>query len=303
MAKHEHMNSAQRPLIFGEVLYDCFSDGSRILGGAPFNVAWHLRGFGLHPLLLSAIGDDAPGRDVLRTMRDWEMDTAGVQTIGSYPTGTVTVTLHGEQHGFHIAAAQAYDHITIEHAAQAVRGHHIGTFYHGTLAARDNISRATLHRLRRELHCPVFVDINLRAPWWQPLDVLGFIRNTAWTKLNEDELHEFVPADVAIESAARYFAKRHHIDNLLITRGAQGALLLRGDALLNCIAPKVDQLVDSVGAGDAFSTVFLLGLARHWHPQRILQNAAEFAAAICGRRGAIVSERQFYDDFVHRWED
>jgi len=303
MAKHEHTSTAPRPLIFGEVLYDCFPDGSRVLGGAPFNVAWHLRGFGLDPLLLSAVGDDAPGQDVLRRMRDWGMDTAGVQTIGTHPTGTVAITLHGGQHTFHIAAAQAYDHIAMAQAAQAVRGHHIGPLYHGTLAARDNTSRATLHRLRRELHCPVFVDINLRAPWWQPQDVLDFIQNTAWTKLNDDELYEFVPDDVAIESAAKYLAKRHHIDNLLVTRGAQGALLLRGDALFNCIAPEVAQIVDSVGAGDAFSAVFLLGLARHWPPQRILRNAAEFAAAICGRRGAIVGERKFYEDFIQHWED
>ena len=61
----------KRPWIFGEVLFDCFPDGSRVLGGAPFNVAWHLQALGLEPLFLSRVGRDAAGREIRTAMGEW----------------------------------------------------------------------------------------------------------------------------------------------------------------------------------------------------------------------------------------
>ena len=85
----------RRPLIFGEVLFDAFPDGSRVLGGAPFNVAWHLRALGLDPLLVSRVGADGAGDEVLRAMHDWQLDVSGVQRDPNHPTGRVPVTLEG----------------------------------------------------------------------------------------------------------------------------------------------------------------------------------------------------------------
>ena len=81
--------SEQHPVIFGEVLYDRFPDGSVVLGGAPFNVAWHLQAFGVAPLFVSRVGDDALGRSVRNTMIAWEMDTSGLQLDPVHPTGSV----------------------------------------------------------------------------------------------------------------------------------------------------------------------------------------------------------------------
>ena len=79
--------------VFGEVLFDHFPDGRRVLGGAPFNVAWHLQAFGKRPHLISRVGDDAEGQEIRTAMRDWGMSEAGLQT-GSGPGGS------GE-HDFH----------------------------------------------------------------------------------------------------------------------------------------------------------------------------------------------------------
>jgi fructokinase len=302
MARKNCFTANKRPLIFGEVLYDCFPDGSRVLGGAPFNVAWHLHGFGLSPLLLTRIGRDAAGSDVLKNMNAWGMDTRAIQHDTVHPTGTVTIKLHADHNDFHIAAAQAYDYIDRDTAAVLLNKCEIGLFYHGTLAARSGASRATLHWLRRELEIPTFIDINLRAPWWQKDDVIGLMQGTQWTKLNEDELHEFVPADMETAMAAQQFSAQHQLDNVVVTRGAHGALLLHDDHVYECPAPPVTRLVDTVGAGDAFSAVMLLGLTRGWDPQQTLRNAAEFAAAICTRRGATVSEYAFYEEFINHWE-
>jgi fructokinase len=303
MAETAHTRDTARPLIFGEVLHDCFPDGARVLGGAPFNVAWHLQGFGLSPLLLTRIGQDVDGAAVLERMTDWGMDTRAVQHDATHPTGTVAITLHNDRHSFHIATAQAYDYIDHDSAAAALHGANIGLLYHGTLAARSTVSAATLHRLRHEQQIPTFVDINLRAPWWQLEQVRALIQGAAWAKLNDEELRQFGLPDAATAMAAQRLAAQHQIDHLIVTLGAHGALLLHDDVVYDCPAVPPGRLVDTVGAGDAFSAVMLLGLVRHWGPAQSLRRAAEFAAAICTRRGATVAEHAFYEEFSNHWED
>lgn len=303
MAKTDCSHDSTRPLIFGEVLYDCFPDGRKVLGGAPFNVAWHLQGFGLSPLFLTCIGDDANGHGALQQMADWGMDTRAVQKSAVYPTGTVAITWHGDYHRFHIAPDQAYDHIDREKARMALSDDNLSLLYHGTLAARSAASCDTLHWLRHELHLPTFIDINLRAPWWRAEEVRALIQDADWLKLNDDELREFVTGTTEAECAARQLARQHHITHLLVTMGADGALLLHGDQHHWSAAAKVDRLVDTVGAGDAFSAVIMLGLTRRWHAQKMLRSATEFAAAICMQRGATVSDPIFYEEFINRWED
>ena len=76
----------KRPLVFGEVLFDCFPDGAEVLGGAPFNVAWHLQGFGQEPLFVSRIGDDIRGNQIRAAMSDWGMSLSGLQLDTSHAT-------------------------------------------------------------------------------------------------------------------------------------------------------------------------------------------------------------------------
>lgn len=298
-----HHSPSIKPLVFGEVLYDNFPDGSRVLGGAPFNVAWHLQGFGLAPLLLTRIGTDAAGAEVVQRMGAWGMDTRGVQHDPHHPTGSVEVTLDDDQPLFHILAEQAYDHIDTDAIAPLLGDTASMLLYHGTLAARAAASRRTLHQLR-DLHAlPAFVDVNLRPPWWQPEEVEWALRGARWVKLNEDELRQLSGNSADPATAARALAHHHPIETLIVTLGAQGALLLHHDHLYSCAAAPVTDLVDSVGAGDAFSAVVLLGLARRWRPAQLLGNAVEFAAAICRQRGATVFDRDFYGKFLQKWED
>lgn len=303
MAKQDHSTEKLRPLIFGEILYDSFPDGTRILGGAPFNVAWHLRGFGLEPLLLSRVGQDAAGTSALDQMRSWGMDTTLIQRDLTHPTGTVTIMFHNGQHCFDIAADQAYDYIDYTTAVHSLRNRDVGLLYHGTLAARSTISRTTLHCLRDVLTGPCFIDINLRSPWWQADEVHGLLRETAWAKLNEDELRTLTPDITNVTSALLKFAADHHITHLLVTRGAGGAILVKDHEIHECAAQPAERIVDTVGAGDAFSAVMLYGLSRQWPLQQSLRHAAEFAMAICMQRGAIVNNHNFYEEFINRWED
>jgi fructokinase len=297
-----------QPVIFGEVLFDRFQDGTAVLGGAPFNVAWHLQGFGLTPLLVSRVGEDALGERVRAAMSDWGMDLAGLQRDPAHPTGTVQVELVAGQPRFSILSGQAYDHIDPAAALQAIAGRTLSCLYHGTLAARHDTSRAALDGLR-QAGLPTFVDLNLRSPWWSPDGLKHVLQGARWVKLNDEELLELgglvehAPPAGDLTAAADVLRTRYGLALLVVTLGAEGARLLSPEALLASPAPPVEALQDTVGAGDAFSAVMLVGLHRGWSLVQMLERALAFAARICGQRGATARDPTLYCSTLEGWEE
>jgi fructokinase len=288
-----------RPLIFGEVLFDRFPDGSEVLGGAPFNTAWHLQGFGASPVFVSRIGDDAAGRRVKQAMLDWGMDTSALQTDPIHDTGAVEISLvDGEPH-YRIQPDQAYGHIE----ASGLDGlRPPALIYHGSLALWRRESRHALDVLARRFEAPIFLDVNLRAPWWAMRDVSAWMERASWVKLNLDELGQLESgADEPVERASA-MCERLNLLGVVVTLGSDGAFLVDRSGRPVSVAPAgtVD-VVDTVGAGDAFASVLMLGLLERWGPAVALARAQEFAAAIVGVRGATVASRGFYQSFVDRW--
>lgn len=285
-----------RPVVFGEVLFDCFPDGRRVLGGAPFNVAWHLQAFGLAPLMVSRVGDDEDGMAVLDAMREWGMDRSGIQVDRELPTGVVEVRFEGKEPHYEIVHPSAWDAI----AAVPVQAP-ASLLYHGSLAARETRSAQSLATLRQDSGAPVFMDVNLRTPWWRNDAVLEQVGSARWVKLNVDELR-LLGDDGSVPEAAGQFLVRHGLKGLVVTMGAEGALAMTADGdVARSAPPAAIEVRDTVGAGDAFSAVMITGLLKNWHPERTLQRAMEFAAAICGHRGAIVRDPRFYRPFLARW--
>ncbi len=290
-----------RPVIFGEVLFDCFPDGSRVLGGAPFNVAWHLHGLGARPLLVTRVGQDDAGREVLAAMARWGMDTAGVQTDPERPTGRVQVSLEGGEPRFDIVPGVAYDRIDAAQAEAAVAAAGpCALLYHGSLALREAPSRQALEALRRATGAPRFVDVNLRPPWWERGAVEALLQGAAWIKLNVDELRQ-LGGEGEPAAAAEALRRRHGARAVILTLGAEGALLAHAGGSLRRRA-RPARVVDTVGAGDAFSAVAILGLLAGWPWERLLERAVAFAAAVCGLRGAVTEDRAFYAAQRAAWE-
>nr|VFK53035.1 MAG: fructokinase [Candidatus Kentron sp. TUN]VFK53784.1 MAG: fructokinase [Candidatus Kentron sp. TUN]VFK56505.1 MAG: fructokinase [Candidatus Kentron sp. TUN] len=293
-----------RPIVLGEVLFDQFPTGEAVLGGAPFNVAWHLQGFGATPRFISRVGKDHAGEKVRSAMRDWGMDDTTLQTDPQYPTGTVQVTLDQGQPTFHILSDQAYDHLDIMAAKSALETIRNGSLlYHGTLILRA--MHGILEDLLAETVLPVFVDINLRDPWWNTADLPPILQRARWVKANDTELmtisHRLGQRTDTLMETARHLQKTHRIQLLIITQGDRGAIAFDESGQAFPITPQTTdteaadhQIVDTVGAGDAFSAVVILGLLRGWSLPTIMRKAQAFASRVCRLRGAISLDPKFY---------
>lgn len=286
-------------VIFGEVLYDCFPDGSEVPGGAPFNVAWNLQAFGMAPLFVSRVGDDPAGRRIHHKMQDWDMDTSGLQFDALHPTGRVEVRLEAGQPQFDILPEQAYDFIDAAALPPVPAG---AVLYHGSLALRREVSRKALRRLKEASHGKVFLDVNLRSPWWQRDEVHTYLDEADWVKLNDDELAQLHLGAPGETGARRDLLKAHALELLVVTRGAAGAMLISAAGEDYAVAPSGRvEMVDTVGAGDAFASILLLGLARAWPLPLVLERAQQFASAIVGLRGATIADPEFYRPFINAW--
>jgi len=298
--------TASRPIIFGEILFDCFPDGHNVLGGAPFNVAWHLQGFGWSPLVISAVGDDTLGARIKSAMLDWGMDLSGLQT-NQQPTGSVQVSFNDGEPAYDIVADRAWDAIDATQAGAAVKDLPVMLLYHGTLALRSHDSRVALETLRDGLHLPTLVDVNLRPPWWQQEVVRGSLSQARWGKLNDHELRaasdsEGLP-DADLATMAQNLRARHGLDLLVVTEGARGALLVTFTEVIHEAPPAVSDIVDTVGAGDAFSAVLVVGLLEDWPLQLTLRRALHFAADIVTQRGATNNDPALYQRHHQRWQE
>lgn len=288
------------PVIFGEVLFDRFPDGASVLGGAPFNVAWHLQAFGLAPLMVSSVGDDELGAGVRDAMDHWGMDTRGLQTDHDHPTGSVAVELAGNEPHYTILDQCAYDFIdparlpSIE-AAQLL--------YHGTLALRNECSREALEQLRKALDTAILLDVNLRDPWWDREEALALADAADWVKLNADELELLYDGDAAgTHARAHGFLRRHDLEGLVVTLGAKGALACTATGETTQVEPLAAQeIVDTVGAGDAFTSVLVLGLVHGWPLTATLRRAQDFASRVVVQRGATIHDPAIYRGLMRNW--
>ncbi len=295
-----NMKINKRPIIYGEVLFDSFPDGSSVIGGAPFNVAWHLKGFGLDPLFISRVGKDKLGDKVIKSMTQWKMDISGMQFDKHYPTGVVEVNLDSKGKPlFNIISNSAYDYIDFEIIKNYLNNDNFYLIYHGSLIIREKASHKALKDLISYTSLPCFVDINLRSPWWSRFCVEELIMNSKWLKISDEELSiitEGLPSN-NIKEKAKYLYYKYNLKSLIVTLGEKGSFIVGNDIIESDIN-KVNNIVDTVGAGDAFSSVVILGLIKNWTLPSILKRASEFASSICRIRGATNNDMNIYKSII-----
>lgn len=279
----------------GEVLFDVFPDGQSVLGGAPFNVAWNLQGFGLQPEFVSAVGDDDAGDRIRKRMQAWGMSTRGLQ-VNSHATGEVKVQLNNGQPTFDIVAERAYDFL--QRPDFLVSAERFAIFYYGTLAFRNEISRKAIQDMIARSDVPRFVDINIRQPWFDRKWLYELLGDAAWVKLSDDELSKLT-GDACdnreqIVRAATNMRAEFGGRNYLVTCGSEGAYAIADGEVLFADAPQPKSIRDTVGAGDAFAAATIYGLLQNWNLHDTIKNATRFASRICEISGATCDDGALY---------
>jgi len=282
--------SSRRPVIgLGEILWDVFPDGPRF-GGAPANFACHAAALGAEAHMVGAVGCDELGRRALAELKQRGVQTGAVACDRKRPTGTVTVTLDPQGHAsYTFAADTAWDALAwtqqlAELAAEAA------AVCFGTLGQRSECSRRTIQRFVAATPPETLrlLDVNLRPPFYDDAVIHESLRLANVLKLNDDELPvvgRLCGLDGPPIELMRALAGRFELQAVAFTRGAKGAVLLRGEQLSE--HPGVEtQVVDTVGAGDAFAAALAIGLLENRDLDVINRQACRIAAFVCSQSGA-----------------
>jgi fructokinase len=170
------------------------------------------------------------------------------------------------------------------------------------LALRNPVSAQALQNLTARHQGKIFIDVNLRAPWWRKEAVNQRLDKAHWVKLNRDELRHLAPPQNTLQEAMRWFLQQHALEVLVVTCGSQGALAINQAGQFIEVAPVADlAVIDTVGAGDAFAAVLLLGIQHDWALQLTMERAQSFASALVTKRGATVQDMNFYRPFITAW--
>ena len=279
------------PVIFGEVLFDCFPDGSAVLGGAPFNVYVHLGRMGLNPLMITRVGEDARGGDMLKAMGERGLSIEGVQRDPERFTGEVVVTISDGGHPhFDIRPGQAWDAMDADEALATLSDKAPSVLYCGTLALRSEASRNACIRILEEKDAPLFLDVNLRDPWWERPLIDELLAKATWLKCNEQEAEMLFGIRDEADGLERLPAicREHNLRQLILTLSERGAMVTDGENVWQEAPPDDGRpFMDSVGAGDACACGLLEGILKGYSPKTSLRNAVKLASDICRVRGGV----------------
>ncbi len=279
-----------RILVFGEILWDCFTD-RQTLGGASLNFAVHAHRLGYEALFISAVGKDALGAAARDQVVRMGLSDEYLQSTEAYATGHVTVFLDRTgQPDFTIHRPAAYDDVRLSgEDLQRLAGWGPEWLYYGTLSSMAESSRALLGRLMEALPgARRFYDVNLRQDCYTPELVAGLVARAQVVKMNEDEMAALaamfgLPAG-GIETFCRAGAERFGWQAAAVTLGERGCGVWVDGRYAEAGGVAV-AVADTVGAGDAFAAALVHGLSAGWPPERIGGFANRVGALVASRPG------------------
>ena len=290
-------------LSFGAILWDII-EGIPYVGGAPFNVAAHLAKCGVPSYMLTCVGRDDFGRRSLAEIERLGVQQDYVQFDSEHPTGTVVVSLSETgQPSYDITDNVAYDYIRVDEAsADAIAAEGFAAFCFGTMEQRRPVARRSLyHVLERLKDVHVLYDVNLRLHYYSREMVQKSLKHTTILKLNDEEtgvLSEMLfEKPLSQEDFARRVRGDYEIDTVVVTRGAEGCLLVGHDGVTEFAGVSV-KVADAVGAGDAFAAGFLAGVCSGESLEQATQFANRLGAFVASQRGAVPEYDQEIADMI-----
>ena len=284
-------NTQQNYIVgIGEALWDMLPEGRKI-GGAPANFTFHVSQFGLDAVAVSAVGDDALGKEIRQTFEQKDLQTQ-LATV-PYPTGTVEVTL--DEKGipqYDICEGVAWDNIPFTAELEALARNTIAVCF-GTLAQRNSVSRQTIEKFIATMPAEgiKICDINLRGTFYSKEVVESSMRACDILKINDEEIIE-VCRLLGIEMPtqrmmALRLMERYEIDMLILTCGTEGSYIYCMDGTESFLpTPKV-KVADTVGAGDSFTGAFIAALLCGKEVKKAHALAVEVSAYVCTQNGAM----------------
>jgi fructokinase len=282
-------NSKYRLIGIGEILWDMLPAG-RQLGGAPANFAYHAQALGGSGIIVSAVGDDALGREIIQQLDKLKLTTDYVNTSQSYATGAVTVEVNEDgQPDYTIHENVAWDYLApsdnlITLAAQA------SAVCFGSLAQRSPTSRDTIQQFLKQTspQCLRIFDINLRQSYYDFELIQQLLQLSNVLKLNDEELMTLAELLHFSGSESELLEKIQHtygINLIALTKGSRGSLLFSGRIRSEHPGFPAD-VIDTVGAGDAFTAALAIGLVLQYSLEQINEYANRIASYVCTQAGA-----------------
>ena len=272
---------------FGEVLFDVFPNHKKI-GGAPLNVALRLASLGANTQIISRIGNDAIGKELLQFIEDNNVTTTTIQVDNSHNTGEVIVKLDAKgSASYTINYPVAWDKIEVTpEAIKAVENADALVF--GSLVCRDAVSYQTLLSLIEIAKYKIF-DVNLRAPFYTKEILIDLMHRADFIKFNDDELFEI--SDYlnspyhSLEQNILFIAEKTNTKHICVTKGSHGAVLYFNKKMYYNSGYKV-RLADTVGAGDSFLAGLLSKLLARNDPQEAINFGCAIGALVAQEEGA-----------------
>lgn len=282
-------------LSFGEILWDIV-DSREYLGGAPFNLAAHAARCGVVCTFISSIGDDGRGREALAAAEKMNIDCRYIQVNTDHPTGTVDAVISSDgQPEYIIHESVAYDFITLDaETINKIAESKFDVFCFGSLIQRSPTNRDTLKRLLAALektNTRIFCDVNLRQNYFNKEILESSLRACDILKLNDEEVKVISKLfNSSVQTSTEDFCvslgRQMDIKEIIVTMGEKGALVFDGKDCHLIEGEKVE-VVNTIGAGDAFSAVFLCKRSAGKSPQQAACLANRIAAFVCTQNGAV----------------
>lgn len=271
----------------GEVLWDVLGE-VRKPGGAPMNVAVHLSRLN-HPVrMVSRVGKDKNGNDLLDFLSETGLDTSYIQLDPELPTGEVLVTLDEQNNAtYQILEPVAWDRLESGSRLEQL-ARQAGMIVYGSLASRNSVSRKTISGLLNS-HAIKLMDVNLRSHYTRSTVVQQLLEKADIAKLNEEELQLIAGWDDQKghqeRALMKWITKRYQLQSVVVTRGADGAIVYENHVFCEHPGYRI-RVADTVGAGDAFLAGFISSMLNGATTKESLDFACATGAYVATQSGA-----------------
>lgn len=269
------------------------------MGGASFNFIYHIKKLTGNGYFVSRIGEDDEGNEIIDFLKKNDISTDYIQIDPFHPTGESIATLNEFKiPSWKIKTETAYDFIELTADVKNLIEKETDCLYFGTLAQRNDISRETIHNFYHK-KLKYFCDLNIRQNFYSKDLIEECISAANILKLNTDELrlvNELILRKNFNSETPKRLLQEFQLEVLCVTHGDQGANIYKGNEL-DYYNTKILDVIDTVGAGDAYAAILCLGYLKNWDISKINKIASEFAGEIVRINGALPPVSELYDKY------